>query len=357
MKLDNFRDLLLKKCEDSSLKNLIQFAREDLLTELVFESLEKMADAKHKGDTANVALRNFGSEMDHETHPDMVRDALGHHATRYKAAVAGDRKDLANAHAKQFFNIVNLAQKAQKHSDGKLDVSAVSPHAWERNSKTNQYDADHPMVAAGKRSPGDFVTDTKGWSYSGKDYSFLQDAPHESYVKEIRRHGHNDAYPMQETRINGKHITVDDMDPSELKGYESHEFDHHPIMEHGKQHAGKRSPEDDARYDSETMAYDDSPHMDKYFDRHDAMKEADPEGYAARGSKASDPVHKETGSPLDISRDETVKEPTPKEKAAETVKTKSKPKMSEEDFSSHISNSDIPDDIKASILARLNSGK
>lgn len=355
--LNNFRELLLKKCDDGPLKSLIKFAKEDVLTEIVFESLEKMADAKHKGDSANMALRNFGAEMDSETHPDMIRDALGHHASQYKAALAGGRKDLANAHAKQFYNIVNTSRLAQKHSDGKLDVSAVSPTPWERNAKTNKYDEDSPMVQAGKRSPGQFVTDTKGWNYKGKDYSFLQQPPHESHIKEVRRHGHNDAYPMEETRVNGKYITVDDVDPNDVKGYVAHEFDSHPIMEHGKQPAGKRTPEDDQRYDTEAMAYDESPHMDKYFDRHDALREADPEAYETRGLNVSKPVHKKTNNPLDLSKPTNEKKSN-KKSTIKKDKPKAKSKMSEEDFASHIANSsDIPDNIKASLLERLKNGK
>jgi len=348
MKLGSFRELLLKKCEDDSLKGLIKFAKEDIIAELVFESLEKMADAKHKGDSANMALRNFGSEMDSETHPDMIRDALGHHASRYKAAVGANRQDLANAHAKQFYSIINTSHLAQKHSDGKLDVNAVSPTPWERHSKLNQYDDDSAMVQAGKRKSGQFVTDTKGWNYKGKDYSFLQKAPHGSQVKEIRRHGHDDAYPMEQTRVNGKYIHIDDVDSNDLKGYEGHEFDNHPIMTHGKQSAGKRTPEDDQKYDTEAMAFDDSKHMDKYFDRHDAMREDDPDKYDARGSKASDPIHKKTDQPLDLTPQEGNLKP----------KAEAKPDMSKDDFMSSITNSkDIPDDLKARILARFKDEK
>ena len=301
MKLGSFRELLVKKSDDSSLQNLIKFIREDVLVDLVMESLEKMADSKLKGDTANVALRNFGTEMDPDTHPAMIRDALGHHASQYKAAAESKNQKLANAHARQFYDIMNIAQKVQKHSDGKLDVNAVSPHAWERNAKLGQYNEEHPLVLAGKRNPGDFVTDTRGWSHTGKDFSFLQQPPHEAYSGEISKHGHNDAYPMEQTRINGKYIPIDNVDPKELAGYKAHEFDHHPIMKHGQIPAGKRTPEDDVKYDNEVSEYEDSQHMSNYWDRHSEAEKRNPEGYKRRGETASDPVHKPTGNPLDIS--------------------------------------------------------
>jgi hypothetical protein len=122
---------------------------------------------------------------------------------------------------------------------------------------------------------------------------------------------------------------------------------------HGNQHAGKRTAEDDAKYDQQAMDFYDSDHMNKYWDRHEAHESSDPEGYATRGSKASDAVHAAVDNPLDISGDK------PKEKAAAPAKAKAekKPDISEQDFSDHINNTDIPDDIKHAILSRLKGGK
>lgn len=351
MKLDNFRELLIKKCDNENLKTMLAFIREDVLSEFVLESLEKMADAKHKGDFANIALRNFATEMDPEIHPEMIRDALGHHASRYRAALKAGRQDIANSHASHFFNLVDLAKKAQKHSAGKLDVSAVSPHAWERNSKLNRYAADHPMVVAGKRKPGDFVTDTKGWSYRGKDFSFLNQAPHESAAAEIRRHGHNGAYPMEMTRINGKHIHVDDIDPSQLKGFEKHEFDHHPINEHGHQSAGKRTPEDDAKYDQHALDFDSSPHMESFLNRHQSNLEQG----IRHGKEPSVPVHEPVSNPLDTSKSPAPAAPA-SAPAPASAAAPSQPKMSQEDFLTHIHQSDLPDHVKVAIAARLKGG-
>jgi hypothetical protein len=233
----------------------------------------------------------------------MIHDALSHHASQYKAALKAGRKDLANSHAKQIFRTVDLADQAQGSSDGKLHIEAVSPHPWERNAKAKTFVESDGPVQRGNKKVGQFVNDTKGWRYRGSDYSFLQQAPHEAYSNEVRKHGNLGAYPMEQIRVNGKHLDIKDVDPADLKGHESHPFDHHPIMEHFETPAGSRTPEMDKQYTSDHDSYQGSPHMDKYFDKHDAMKEADPEGYASRGSKPSAPVHGEV-SPLQIQRPE-----------------------------------------------------
>lgn len=299
MSLNSFRELLIKKAGDSSLENLIYFLREDTLADMVIESLEKMANAKHKGDSANVPVRDFGLEMDPETEPNMMHDALSHHASHYKAALAANRPDLANQHAKQIFRLVDLGKKAEKHSNGKLHVEAVPVQPWERNSNTKTLTADSKPVQAGNRKIGDFVTNTKGWGYRGSNFDFLQQAPHESYGDEVRKHGHNKAYPMEQIRVNGKYLDIDDVSPDELKGYKTHPFDHHPIMNHFEDPASKRSPEADAQYRQQHEEYQSSPHMDEYFSRQEAM---DPAKAESRGSKPSDPVHADV-APLDTSKE------------------------------------------------------
>ena len=291
MKIDSFRELLVKKAQgDDNLQTLVKFIDSDVLAEKALESLEKMARSRHKGDTANLALRDFATDMDPEMHPKMIRDALGHHVSRYKAALGAGRKDLANQHAKQAFNIMNMADRAQKHSQGKLAFDHVSPHAWERNKMASTYDADHPKVKEGKYRAGDFKTKTKGLNYRGSDYSHLQSAPHESFKREIKRHGHNQAYPFREMKVNGKYIHIDD-DVGELQGYESHPFDHHPIMEHYGVSSKNRTADHDKSYFEAKNAYYDSEHLDNFFDRHEKLEALDPEAYGMRGSKVSNPVH------------------------------------------------------------------
>ena len=300
MKIESFRELLLRKCADNpNLQILVKYARDEILAEKVLESLEKMARAGHKGDAANFAVRDFGVDMDPEMHPHMIRDALGHHVSRYKGALKSNNSSLANQHAKQAFRLMNLADTAQKHSHGKLNIDFVSTQPWERSKLTNTYDKSHPKVQEGKYKEGDFTTKTKGLNYKGSDYSWLQQAPHESYKKEVKRHGHNGAYPFEQIKVNGKHIHVDDDVSS--SGYEPHEFDHHPIMNHFEDSVKHRTPERDQAYvEAKSKYYDEDPHVNNFFDRHEKMSAADPEGYKARGSKASNPVHNPVDKPLTI---------------------------------------------------------
>lgn len=292
MKLSSFRELLLRKVQDDpNLTTLIKYAREDLIAEQVIEALEKMARSRHKGDAANFAVRHFATEMDPETEPHMVRDAIGHHVSRYKAANAQARPELANRHAKQAFNLMNLADTASKHSGGKVSVDYVPTQPWERNKYPGTYDESHPKVQEGKYKKGDFTTKTKGLNYAlrGNDFSFLQNAPHESYSSEVKRTGHNKAYPFEQVRVNGKYITVDD--PGQLKGYEEHPMDKHPIMSHFHESPQSRTPERDQEYVQQHNKYNEEPHIENFFNRHADLEAANPEEYAKRGSQASDPVH------------------------------------------------------------------
>jgi hypothetical protein len=347
MKLHSFRELLIKKSSDPSIESLVTFIHDDVLADMVMESLEKMARAGHKGDAANFAIRDFGVEMDPEHEPKMVHDALSHHASRYKSALSEGRHDLANKHAKQIFRIVDLADQAQKHSHGKLHIDAVSPHAWERNAKQRKFTEEDAPVKRGNKKAGQFAIDTKGWRYRGNDYSFLQQAPHESFKGEVRKHGHAGAYPLEHIRVNGKYLDIADVPASELKGYQEHEFDKHPIMSHFEVPASQRTSDHDKQYVSERDAYSDSPHLDSYFKRHETLESTDPEKYKARGSKASDPVHKPV-DPLDVGGEAGAAAPT-KQKVAAPAQTQAakEPEMSlEEKVESIKKIPNLPDNIK-----------
>ena len=299
MKLDSFREFLVKKSQDVSLQNLVKFMKDDLLAELVVESLEKMARASHKGDSANFAIRDFSTDMDPSHEPNMIHDALSHHVSNYKAALDSGNKGVANQHAKQVFRIMDMADQAQKHSHGKLQVEAVSPHAWERNGKTNQYGPEDDKVKDGSYKPGEFKTKTKGWRYRGNDYGFLQQAPHESYSPEIRRHGHNNAYPMEHMKVNGKYVDVEKVDAP--TSYQPHPFDSHPVMQHFEEPAGSRTPERDKEYVAQRRNFAESPALDKYFSSQEARERANPDAAKNRGNTRAMPVHKQVDS-LDISK-------------------------------------------------------
>lgn len=291
--LSNFRQLLLKKVEGrGDVENLVKFIDENYLADKLVESLEKMARSKNKERVASFPIHDFVTEMAPGREAEMIHDALGHHVSRYKAALKSGRGDLANQHAKHAFRLMHLADKAQHHSEGKLHVDFVDPKPWEANSLKDS-------------------TWTKGVGYRGNDFSFLQKPPSTSYkgpgskfnpnkepiyVKELQRHGHLGAYPFEHIRVNGKYIHVDD--EVDMKGFEPHPMDHHPIMKvvegGGSNWTSKRTPEHDKKYtEDRDKYYNEHPHIQSFYEKHAALKEKDPEAYAKRGSAPSSPVHPE----------------------------------------------------------------
>jgi hypothetical protein len=278
MKLDSFKELLIKKAEDNdSLKLLIKYMRDDFLVDHVVESLEKMAQFYSKKNP-NHALLHFGEHMDPGTEPEMIHDALSHHASHYKSALASGNKQLADQHMKKIFEIQHMADKLTRdglndHSKGKLKIEAVDPKPWERAKYAEQNEG------------GKFKTDTKGWSRHGSDYSFLRDAPHESYKKEIKSHGHNKAYPLEEMKVNNKHIHIEDVDG---KGkFVPHPFDEHPVMSHYNRSPKEHTAEHQQKYMDSHDQYSNEG-INKYFDMTDAR---DPKAHAARGSVKADRIH------------------------------------------------------------------
>lgn len=253
---------------------------------------------------------DFGAKMEPEREPHMIREALGHHASRYKAALGKGDEKLANEHAGHFFRILNMVHKAEPHSHGKLQVQAVPVQPWERNhpSRSETYAqrmARDPVYAAkdnpykrGKKKAHQYVEDTKGFAFepAKNDWSVLRAAPHASYSREVSKHGHNGPYPMEQTKINGKYITIDDsVDPHD--GNKLHPFDSHPILTHYNHPVTKRTAKDEATYHAQRDAYLGSDHMDRHYAQQDSVS-----GDENRGLMPSAPVHGEGGPRLDVSR-------------------------------------------------------
>lgn len=296
--LESFKEILIRKTSDENLITLIKFMDPNILADKTVEALNKMAVGK-KGMLVNNAVRDFAKEMDPELEPHMMRDAIGHHVSRYKAAVEKGDQRLANRHANQAFKIMNLANISEPHSMGKINVDFVDPKPWERQKYTDKYtDPNHPKVKEGKVKVGDFITGCKGLNYSkggglDKDYSFLQKQPHESYSRDVSKHGNNKAYPFEKVKINGKYINIDDIDPKSVTSYVPHEFDMHPIMNHFEEPTSKRDQNSDTKYYTDRdKYYGDMEHIGKFFDRHQKMQEDNPDAYSLRGMAPSAPVHK-----------------------------------------------------------------
>lgn len=330
MKFFNFRQLLIKKTNNSQLQDLAAIVNDAFITDAIIESLEKMA--KHG---ANAAVQHFASELGSKSLQDMVYDSLSHHASRYKAAIDDNRPNVANQHASQLFKIMHLAHKAAPKSDGNLDVEAPSPSPWSQHTY----------------GPS---THNRVWDHMGKDYSFLQKPPHEKYRDQAEKHGHMGAYPLENIRVNGKYLDIEDMQPGSVQGYKGHVFDSHPIFKHYKGDAPS------AEYAKEHEAFDVSPAIDTFYDQQDAKKQTNPEAFANRGVTPSQPVHKqvemppkaESVSPADsvatANLPEEYKQMILKRPAANVTKPVSE--LSDHD---HIKNSNIPDELKNLLLSNM----
>ena len=280
MKLNNFKELLSKKADGNpNLQLLIKYMRDDYLVDHMMESLEKMA-AIYSKKNPNASVMHFGTNMDKDTEGDMFHDALSHHASHYKAALKDGNDKVADSHMQKIFKMMHMSDKLTRdglndHSGGKLKVESVDPKPWERSGYSN------------KNAAGKYSTDTKGWGRHGNDYSFLRGAPHDAYDKETDVHGHKDSYPLEEIKVNGKHIHIEDIDN---KGkHVDHPFDSHPIMSHYKSSPSAHTEDKHGKYlEAADAYYDDGGGMDNYFDH---VESRDPAEHSARGSVKSGPVH------------------------------------------------------------------
>lgn len=280
--ISNFREILLRRAENNvELQALIKSASDDFIEGKMIEALEKMAEDRRRPRSTNKAVQHFGDySLDSAGDmANMIHDALSHHVSHYKAALKNNNKTLASQHMKKIHNIMHFSRKlsrdsANDYSGGKLNIEAVDPKPWERSG--------FPATSEGKVKK--FVTDTKGWSRDGGTYDYMQMEPHSHYSKETDMHGHKGAYPLEEIKVNGKYLDInDDIKPT---SYVGHEFDEHPII---KNDLYKKPPQDvdEKTYDKylkDLEEYESSPHMDSYFDRHEKLQSADPDKYAKRGS-------------------------------------------------------------------------
>jgi hypothetical protein len=277
MKLDNFKELLIKKADGNpNLQLLIKYMRDEYLVEHAIESLNKMARS-YSNKNSNSAIMHFGAHMDPETDGAMIHDALSHHASHYRAALNSGNEKLADSHMKKIFQIMHMSEKLTRdglndHSGGKLKIDAIDPKPWERSGYSNI-----------SEKTGKFSTDTKGWSRLSNSYSWLRGGPHESYGKETEAHGHSQAYPLNQIKVNGKHLHIDDVEPT--SDYVPHEFDEHPIMKYYKASPSSHNAEKHQEYLESMDTYGDN--MDAFLDRIDAI-----EGYDDRGINLPDPIHK-----------------------------------------------------------------
>ncbi|CAB4125081.1 hypothetical protein UFOVP53_57 [uncultured Caudovirales phage] len=303
MKLDSFKELLIKRAADMpDLQTLIKYMKDDFLLEHVLEALEKSVTHRK----INAALKHFGSNLMENREPAMIHDALSHHASYYRAAMKAGNKPLAQAHAKQLFKIMHMGQKITKdkeaissedpsgdHTRGKLKVEAPDVHPWERTHYGRE------MNSSGTKRK----MDTKGFGRSdGKIHEWLQGAPDTEVHPKSKKH-EGKPYPLEEIKVNGKYLDVDPNVklPDNATPIVSHEFDSHPIMGVYKEKGEDHAPNHD-KYLNDVSAYEDSPLMDSMYDK----------------LEAASPTRGSTPSSFDISS-------TPPQVAAPQVQVKSEP--------------------------------
>lgn len=300
MSLVGLRELLLRKTVDNNVKSFIDHMSDEKLMSYIVESieqLEKAGGSANKGKNLNSSVNTWLSTANH-TDMDLAREALGHHASHYKAALNAGNKDIANQHMRKFFDTMHLLDRAS---------TAKSP-TGDKHKMAPKVEAVHPAPWEYSKYP-----EAKGWGRSAstqpgaEGYSYLQEAPHPGKAHEIKIHQdkHKDkgidftgAYPIEHVKINDKHIPVSDVD---YKGkFESHPFDSHPAL---STHKVKPSNYSEDTHDWFLNQLDDWDMKDDVAEskaKYAQMKEESPEEYENIGKEMSTSIHSPVENKLDI---------------------------------------------------------
>lgn len=323
MELSSFKEILLKKAESLGNKNLstlIEYMGEDNLTTSVVDALEKMARlTNNTGKNANGALASFGANMD-KTDATQMKDALSHHVSHYKAALAAHHaapegspektkmRDVADKHLEHVIPLMHLASRAAGHSKGNLDMDIPDLGPWETNFSTldrnenGRYKRDAKLLNA--RTKGAANAYPSSIKPNVKDYHYLEMAPHHGHDK---TGAHTGGYPFEQIQMGspkdidaGKaHLHIQDV--ADKKEYTPHPFDSHPIRSIADVYNDHISPEMHQKYAADTQGWRQS---DKHKEWMAGQKEAfskDPEGYKTRGHQRAGHVFE--GLPLRESPD------------------------------------------------------
>jgi hypothetical protein len=309
MELKSFRELLLKKAADNpTLQTIIDVMKDELIAEKVLESLEKMARPQASmGRGANAAVTAFGNQMKNKD-VEMMRDALAHHVSHYKAALKNGQRDIADKHLNKIVPLMHLAGKAAAHSNGQLGLDYVPLEPWETN-----YTSTERRPETGKLKEG-----TKGLrrrlNSSSRDknprsvpnYHYLEMKPHEGHAdvagNSVHLKGHQGGYPFEEIQI-GSPAKIDSgeahlhlQDVSKQDAYVPHPFDEHPIHQVADAAQDSLNPKDMEEFANKMSDWHNSPHNAKWMQDLKQAHGADPEGFKARGKKK--PGHFFEGMPL-----------------------------------------------------------
>lgn len=312
MELKSFRDLLEKKIVDFDLRKTLSNTTDSTLIDYVIETLEKMARHSNQSAKENISLSNFVSQMDPDTdHAEahFIRDAMGHHASHYKAALKANNQELANSHAKEFIKLGHLAHKIERIDPSRLKFDTVDLQPWQ---------ATRPDLFADPHKTSG--VDLTGWRShkkmkGGKDYSWLKNPPHQSRSNEIfskpyktitnpdgtiEHHFHNEAFPMEHVKINGKHIPIDENVDISHGFFMPHSFDTHPIMSVFDESASNHSPDKASAYQEKLSKFHDSTHGQNLLAKLGNLISHE------HGSQPGSRVHEEVSNPLKKSIDSIV---------------------------------------------------
>ena len=295
----SLRELLLRRCSDPNLIPLIKSLKDEELSSTVLESLTKMA--QNAGTKANHALNHFNSHLladdnGHSLEGEMLRDAIGHHLSHYKAALKGGDRQIADKHLGHTVNLLHLANKLNTISGGKVKLGsghdgygksgqAVAPSSWEMNYTSDKRDPKGRLA----QLPKGWGRDTSNDNGMFPNYRYLEMTPHPSSGKsDVKAHA-DAAYPFHELTINDKYVPINDVDHKKGE-FTPHEFDSHPVVGHHDIAQGSYGPGHKDDYLKQHSEFMQGPAVEQWIGKQQSKLEADPEGYFAQGGEPSKPI-------------------------------------------------------------------
>jgi hypothetical protein len=365
MDLKGFRELILKKIEDNSLlKSTILSISDEAMADKVVEALEKMARANARmGESANAAVVGMANRLTNKD-VEMMRDALGHHVSSYRAALKAGNRDVADQHLNKIIPMMHLVARMAPHSNGMIALDYIPTEAWESNYTRLTRNPKNGKLQEGTKGLGRRTTKTKvtrnpyaeghekhskQGAYSVPDYRYLEMSPHPGH-KDYANLPHEGGYPFEEIQL-GSSANVDKKEAHlPIKDIESpgkfvpHAFDEHPIhpVTDHSQHELLHDSHDMNSFIDNFSKWHDSDHIKKWMQRHREQHASDPEQYKSRGKvkpqhvfeglKIQDPEHHVTAhvesfgkQPKTVARGKEQSSAAPQAPVLKPTSTPSKP--------------------------------
>lgn len=301
MELSSFKAVLLRKAQgNNSLQTFIKNIDDERFADTVIEVLEKMPRAtKNTGSKANAAVSSFGNNAS-VFDVNMMRDALGHHLSHYKAALKAHHaapegspekakyRQVADAHMDHLFPIMHLAARAAKHStesDNPFDLDFPHIPPWETNyttlepnKKKDGPNRDPKLLRVRTKNSGSISKNTKDWG-------FLEMPPHPGHKDSAAEKA--SGYPWENIQlgkpsdIDAKRAYVHIEDVAPKPEFTPHEFDYHPIRGVADVSPDHFSPNIQAKYDADIAAWEGGEHRKKWVAR---MRSLPPGDWMSRGT-------------------------------------------------------------------------